>query len=64
MPQDSPRTARVRLTIRPDEETEIPLDEVPGLRHQGLLLAVDGTPEPGREPQDKPPAKAGKTEGA
>lgn len=49
---------KVRLSIQPDEEKDVPEDEVAVLRHQGLLLAVDGKPEPGREPETKPAAKA------
>ena len=35
---------KVRLTIRPDEDWEVGEDEIPGLRHQGLL--VEDEPEP------------------
>lgn len=44
---------KVRLTIRPDEETEVPEDEVAVLRSQGLLIedtrasaAPSGAPSP------------------
>ena len=42
--------AKVRLTIRPDEVTEVPDEEVAVLRAQGLLIgdAPDGgVPAPG-----------------
>lgn len=45
--------AKVRLSIRPDQLTDIPDDEVPVLRAQGLLIeGEDGTraPASGGEP--------------
>lgn len=48
---------KVRLTIRPDEDTLVPEDEVPVLRHQGLLIedAPDGS-EPAQPPAGGPQA--------
>ena len=52
-----PHQARVRLTIRPDELTVVPADEIPHLRGSGLLIEDEPGPAaakaPGK-PADKP----------
>lgn len=42
-----PDKVKVRLSIRPDEDTEVDHDELPVLRSQGLLIEGEAAAQPG-----------------
>jgi len=50
---------KVRLTLQPGEPWEVDEDEIPVLRHQGLLIEDEPPP-----PVKAPTAKPAKPEGA
>jgi hypothetical protein len=52
-------TEKVRLTIWPDEVKEVPAEEVPILRAQGLLIEDDGTAGSASDDSRPPRAAAG-----
>lgn len=49
---------KVRLSLRPDEDWEVDEDEIPVLRHQGLLIEEDAAPSETPDPSAGAPARS------